>query len=98
MGKLSHKVSIRKKLTGTIDDYPLVKVTTLDWVSHSEWMHIDKARKLKPAECHSVGHLLTETRSKVQIFGSYSYDEDGTIEVGTIETMPGSWVLEVKKI
>tara|TARA_R100001440_G_scaffold2636_3_gene7325 strand:- start:354 stop:650 length:297 start_codon:yes stop_codon:yes gene_type:complete len=98
MGKSSHKVSTRKKLTGTIDDYPLVNVTTLDWVSHSEWMHIDKARKLKPAECHSVGHLLTETRSKVQIFGSYSYDEDGTIEVGTIETMPGSWVLEVKKI
>ena len=98
MGKLSQRVSTRKKLTGTINDYPLVKVCTLDWVSHSEWMHIDKARKLKPAECHSVGHLLTETRSKVQIFGSYSYDEDGTIEVGTIETMPGSWVLEVKKI
>jgi len=53
MGKLSQRVSTRKKkLTGTIDDYPLVKVTTLDWVSHSEWMHIDKARKLKPAECH----------------------------------------------
>ena len=98
MGKSSHKVSIRKKLTGTIDDYPLVNVTTLDWVSHSEWMHIDKARKLKPAECHSVGYLLTETRSKVQLFGSYSYDEDGTIEVGTIETMPGSWVLEVKEL
>jgi len=98
MGKSSHKVSIRKKLTGTIDDYPLVNVTTLDWVSHSEWMHIDKARKLKPAECHSVGYLLTENRSQVQVFGSYSYDEDGTIEVGTIETMPGSWVLEVKEL
>ena len=55
-------------------------------------------QKLKPFKCHSVGHLLTHTRAKVQIFGSYSYDEDGTIEVGTIETMPGSWVLEVKKI
>ena len=99
MGKLSQRVSTRKKkLTGTIDDYPLVKVSTLDWVSHSEWMHIDKARKLKPAECHSVGYLLTNTRTKVQIFGSYSYDEDGSISVGTIETIPGSWVLEVKKI
>ena len=98
MGKLSQRVSTRKKLTGTIDDYPLVKVRTLDWVSHSEWMHIDKAKKLKPAECFSVGYLLTESRSKVQIFGSYSIDEDGSIEVGTIETIPGSWVLEVKKI
>ena len=99
MGKLSQRVSTRKKkLTGTIDDYPLVKVRTLDWVSHSEWMHIDKARKLKPAECFSVGHLLTENRSKVQTFASYSIDEDGSIEVGTIETIPGSWVLEGKKI
>ena len=98
MGKLSQRVSTRKKLSGTIDDYPLVKVRTLDWVSHSEWMHIDKAKKLKPAECFSVGYLLTENRSKVQIFGSYSTDEDGSIEVGTIETIPGSWVLEVKKI
>ena len=98
MGKLSQRVFTRKKLSGTIDDYPLVKVRTLDWVSHSEWMHIDKAKKLKPAECFSVGYLLTENRSKVQIFGSYSTDEDGSIEVGTIETIPGSWVLEVKKI
>ena len=99
MGKLSQRVSTRKKkLTGTIDDYPLVKVTTLDWVSHSECMHIDKARKLKPAKCHSVGYLLTENRSQVQVFGSYSYDEDGTMEVGTIETMPGSWVLEIEKL
>ena len=36
MAKLSRKAFTRKKLTGTIDDYPLVKVTTLDWVSHSE--------------------------------------------------------------
>jgi len=99
MGKLCHLVFTRKrKLTVTIDDYPLVKITTLDWVSHSEWMHIDKARRLKPAKCHSVGYLLTETRATVQVFGSYSYDEDGTIEVGTIETIPGSWVLEIKKI
>lgn len=98
MAKSSRRAFTRKKITGTIDDYPLVKVTTLDWVSHSEWMHIDKARKLKPAECFAVGHLLTNTRAKVQTFGSYSIDEDGSIEVGTIETIPGAWVLDIKKI
>ena len=100
MGKLSQRVSTRKKikLKGTIDDYPLVKITTLDWDSHSEWMHIDKARRLKPDKCFAVGYLLTENRSQVQTFASYSYDEDGSISVGTIETIPGSWVLEVKKI
>lgn len=86
------------KLTGTINDYPLVKVTTLDWVSNSEWMHIDKARKLKPAKCYSVGYLFTKNRLQVQVFGSYSYDEDGTMEVGTIETIPGSWIIEIKEI
>ena len=99
MGKLSQRVFTRKKkLTGTIDDYPLVRITCLDWISHSEWMSIDKARKLRPAKCYSVGHLITEKRDKVQIFGSYSLDEDGTMEVGTIETIPGAWVLEIKKI
>ena len=99
MGKLSQRVSTRKKkLTGTIDDYPLVKVSTLDWVSHSEWMHIDKAARLKPDKCFAVGYLLTKNRSKVQTFSSYSYDEDGTLSVGTIETIPGSWVLEIKEI
>ena len=34
-GKVKPQSFTRKKLTGTIDDYPLVKVTTLDWVSHS---------------------------------------------------------------
>ena len=99
MGKLSQRVSTRKKkLTGKIDDYPLVKVSTLDWVSHSEWMHIDKARRLKPDKCFAVGYLLTKNRSKVQTFSSYSYDEDGALSVGTIETIPGSWVLEIKEI
>ena len=87
----------KKKLKGTIDDYPLVKVTCLDWVSHSEWMSIPKARRLEPSKCIAVGQLITENRSKVQIFGSYSKDEDG-IEVGTIETIPGSWVLEIKNV
>ena len=87
----------KKKLKGIIDDYPLVRITCLDWISHSEWMSISKARRLEPSKCIAVGHLFTENRSKVQIFGSYSEDEDG-IEVGTIETIPSSWVLEIKNI
>ena len=86
------------KLKGTIDDYPLVKVSTLDWVSNSEWMHIDKAARLEPDKCFAVGYLLTKSRSKVQTFSSYSYDDDGKLSIGTIETIPGSWVLEVQKI
>jgi hypothetical protein len=87
-----------KKLKGTIDDYPLVLVTTLDWVSESQWMSIDKARKLEPSVCHAVGHQFNKTKTKIQLFGSYSYDEDGKLEIGTIETIPRAWTITIKQI
>lgn len=96
MGKLSQRVSTRKKkLIGTIDDYPLVHIICRDWISNSEWMSIPKAKKLEPAKCNSVGRLLNKTKTKIQLFGSWSEDEDG-IEIGTVETIPFSWVVEVK--
>lgn len=100
MAKLSLLVfmSKKKKLKGTIDDYPLVEVTTHDWVSSSEWMSIDKARKLKPAICHSVGRQFNKTKTQIQLFGSWSYDEDGKIEIGTVETIPKSWMITIKLI
>ena len=98
MGKLSQRVSTRrlkKKLTGTIDDYPLVHITCRDWISASEWMSIPKGKKLEPAKCHAVGRLFNKTKDKIQTFGAWSEDEDG-IEIGSIETIPYSWVIEVK--
>ena len=60
------------KLKGTIDDYPLVEVTTHDWVSNSEWVSINKARKFEPAICHSVGRKFNQTKSKIQLFGYFA--------------------------
>ena len=99
MVKSKRKVFTRKKkLNGTIEDYPLVQVTTHDWVSNSEWMSIDKARKLKPAVCYSVGRQFNKTKTQIQLFGSWSYDEDGKIEIGTVETIPKSWTITIKLI
>nr|BAR34715.1 hypothetical protein [uncultured Mediterranean phage uvMED] len=99
MAKLKRKVSTRKKkLNGTIEDYPLVEVATHDWVSNSEWVPINKARKFEPAKCYSVGRLFHKTKTKIQLFGSWSYDEDGSLEVGTIETIPKSWTITIKQI
>ena len=99
MAKLKRKVFTRKrKLNGTIEDYPLVEVTTHDWISSSEWVSINKARKFEPAICYSVGRQFNKTKSKIQLFGSWSYDEDGTLEVGTIETIPKSWTITIKLI
>nr|BAR32383.1 hypothetical protein [uncultured Mediterranean phage uvMED] len=88
----------KKKLTGTIDDYKMVHVITHDWVSNSEWMSIPKAKKLEPAKCHSIGRLFNKTKTKIQLFGSWSIDEDGSIEIGTVETIPNSWVIEIKDL
>lgn len=87
------------KLTGTIDDYPLVEVSTHDWVSNSEWVSIDKARKFEPAKCYSVGRQFNKkNKTKIQLFSSWSYDDDGKIEIGTVETIPKSWTITIKLI
>tara|TARA_E500000318_G_C3559636_1_gene212792 strand:- start:197 stop:478 length:282 start_codon:yes stop_codon:yes gene_type:complete len=85
----------KKKLTGLIDDYPLVQLTIFDWVSSSEWMSITKAKKLEPSKCFAIGRQFNKTKTKIQLFGSWSYDEDGLIDIGTIETVPRSWVQEI---
>ena len=87
----------KKKIKGTIDDFPLVHITCHDWVTHSEWMSVTKGKKLEPSKCNSVGRLLSKTKTKIQLFGSWSKDEDG-LEIGTIETIPRSWVIEITEI
>jgi hypothetical protein len=87
----------RKKLTGTINDYPLVHITCHDWISDSSWMSVAKGKKLEPSVCNSVGRLFNKTKTKIQTFGSWSHDEDG-LEIGTIETIPRSWIIKIKEI
>ena len=91
-------MSRKKKLTGTIDDYPLVQVRWVDTLASNEWMSIPKAIRLKPAVCYSLGYKLIQTREKITIFADYSVDDDGTLEVGNLNTIPGAWVQEVTEI
>ena len=88
----------KKKLTGTIDDYPFVEVKWLDTTADNSWMSIAKAIRLKPSICFSKGYQLLKTREKITIFADYSIDEDGTLEVGNLNTIPGAWVQEVTEI
>jgi hypothetical protein len=90
-------MSRKKKLTGTIDDYPLVQVRWVDTLASNEWMSIPKAIRLKPAVCYSLGYKLIQTREKITIFADYSQDEDG-LEVGNLNTIPAAWVQEVMEI
>ena len=85
------------KLTGTINDYPLVIDTSHDWISHSECVSINKATQYEPSKCFAIGHQFNKTRTKIQLFSTYSQDEDG-LEVGSVETIPRSWTITIKRI
>ena len=87
----------KKKLTGTIDDYPLVQVKWFDTLSDNSWMSIRKATRLKPAIAVSLGYKLIQTREKITIFADYSQDADG-LEVGNLNTIPAAWIQEVTEI
>ena len=54
----------KQKLTGTINNYPLVEVRWLDAVGDSGWMQLDKAMASKPAAPVSLGYKITSHKRK----------------------------------
>ena len=89
----------KQKLTGTIEDYPLVEVKWNDATGEAGWMDINKAKLSKPARPVSLGYLLEKTKEKLIIFTDYIVDdEDGTLTVGNVTTIPAAWVQDVTEI
>ena len=89
----------KHKLTGTIADYPLVEVKWYDATGDSGWMQIDKALTSKPARPVSLGYKLLQTKEKIIIFSDYIVDdEDGTLTIGNVTTIPGAWIQDVTEI
>ena len=97
--KKESKNKKQQKLTGTIADYPLVEVKWNDATGESGWMDINKAKLSKPARPVSLGYLLEKTKEKLIIFTDYIVDdEDGTLTVGNVTTIPAAWVQDVTEI
>jgi len=100
--KMSKKESKNKKkkiLTGTIDDYPLVEVKWYDATGDSGWQDINKAMLSKPARPVSLGYKLLQTKEKIIIFSDYIVEEeDGTLTIGNVTTIPGAWIQDVTEI
>ena len=89
----------KKKITGTIDDYPLVIIKWFDCLATNEWMSTTKARRLEPAIGYSIGYKLIETKDKTTIFADYSEDlEEEGIEVGNLNTIPAAWIQDITEI
>ena len=89
----------KQKLTGTIEDYPLVEVKWNDATGEAGWMDINKAKISKPARPVSLGYKLLQNREKLIIFTDYIVDdEDGTLTVGNVTTIPAAWIQDVTEI
>ena len=89
----------KQKLHGNINDYPLVEVKWLDCLADNSWMSIDKAVAAKPAVAISIGYKILQAREKITIFTDYIIDdEDGSLTVGNVTTIPAAWVQEVTEI
>ena len=99
VSKKESKSKKKEKLTGTIKDYPLVEVKWNDATGESGWMDINKAKISKPARPVSLGYLLYKNKEKLIIFTDYIVDdEDGTLTVGNVTTIPAAWVQDVTEI
>ena len=99
MSKKESKNKKQKKLTGTIDDYPLVEVKWYDATGDSGWQDINKEMLSKPARPVSLGYKLLQNRDKIIIFSDYIVDEeDGTLTIGNVTTIPAAWIQDVSEI
>ena len=99
ISKKEPKNKKQKKLSGTISDYPLVEVKWSDATGDAGWHDINKAILSKPARPVSLGYKLLQNRDKIIIFTDYIVDdEDGTLTVGNVSTIPAAWVQEVTEI
>ena len=76
-----------------------VEVKWHDATGDAGWHDINKAMLSKPARPVSLGYKLLQTKEKIIIFTDYIVDEeDGTLTVGNVSTIPAAWVQDVTEI
>ena len=78
--------------------YKQVKIIWIDIISSSEWMSLEKATNKVYSFCEDIGYLLYKDSKKLSIFTSYSFDDDGNLEVGGVTTYPRKVVLKIERM
>jgi hypothetical protein len=77
----------------------LVEVKWFDATGDAGWQDINKAMLSKPARPVSLGYKLLQTKEKIIIFSDYIVDdEDETLTVGNVTTIPSAWIQDVTEI
>ena len=79
--------------------YPHVNIEWVDicqseeaWINESEILNQDLAT------CHDTGYIYKKTREKLWLFSSYSMNDDGSMDVGTVTVIPTKVIKKIERI
>ena len=92
---------INKKAKKEIDTYPLVQIKWYDITSDSAWQSINDLMTVKLPICTTKGHLLSDNKGVVRVFGDYALKDEKTgviDEIANTTIIPKSVIIDIKKI
>ena len=92
---------INKKAKREIDRFPLVVIKWIDITSDSSWQSIDDLLTAKLPICTTKGHLLSDNKGIVRVFGDYALKDEKTgviDEIANTTIIPKSVIIDIKKI
>jgi len=95
------KLAINKKAKKEIEKYPLVEIKWYDITSDSTWQSIDDLMTAKLPICTTKGHLLSDNKGIVRVFGDYALKDEKTgviDEIANTTLIPKSVIIDIKKI
>ena len=92
---------INKKARKEIEKYPLVEIKWYDITSNSTWQSIDDLLTEKLPICTTKGHLLSDNKGIVRVFGDYALKDEKTgviDEIANTTIIPKAVIIDIKKI
>ena len=92
---------INKKAKKEIEKYPLVEIKWYDITSNSAWQSLDDLLIAKLPICTTKGHLLSDNKGVVRVFGDYALKDEKTgviDEIANTTIIPKSVIIDIKKI
>ena len=92
---------INKKAKKEIEKYPLVEIKWYDITSDSAWQSINDLMTVKLPICTTKGHLLSDNKGVIRVFGDYALKDEKTgviDEIANTTLIPNSVILDIKKI
>ena len=92
---------INKRAKKEIEKYPLVEIKWYDITSNSTWQSLDDLLMAKLPICTTKGHLLSDNKGIVRVFGDYALTDEKTgviDEIANTTIIPKSVIIDIKKI